>query len=220
MKNIDFDRYRQLLETAKVFDPRVCLHLDDVTDDEQRFYFESEEGISYLNADGFLGGLARFKAGNEDVGRTHQEHRILLGGTFLNCYDGKLVALYKRRGFYVVARIPFDKAFAPEGWELDSDLVKRPDVVFMGLDRRRSEGFDNYFYAYNKVKPDLEFLCRMPQKNGDRANIVVTTLKQALDITGTTLDDVKSFTPFTSFNMIDIHFKNKQDFIRVIRYTK
>ena len=52
------------------------------------------------------------------------------GGKWLDCYDGKLAALYRSVGFSEVARVKFDPGFAPDGW--DYELRDHPDVVFMG----------------------------------------------------------------------------------------
>ncbi len=52
----------------------------------------------------------------------------------LDAFDigGMLPTLYARYGFRVVARLPFDDAQAPEGWNYG--LLGRPDVVFMVRD--------------------------------------------------------------------------------------
>lgn len=58
------------------------------------------------------------------------------GGTHLECFNTFLPKLYARSGFVPVASIPFNREFAPEGW--DYSVMSRvapprgePDVVFM-----------------------------------------------------------------------------------------
>ena len=59
------------------------------------------------------------------------------GGRRLDAFDTYLPKIYAREGFRVVARMPWNDAYAPEGW--DHEAMKqynngRPDVVFMAFD--------------------------------------------------------------------------------------
>lgn len=58
------------------------------------------------------------------------------GGTHLECFDTFLPQLYARSGFIKVATIPFNNAFAPEGWDYQamskiSPPRGEPEIVFM-----------------------------------------------------------------------------------------
>lgn len=58
------------------------------------------------------------------------------GGTHLECFNTFLPKIYARSGFVAVASIPFDREFAPEGWNYQSmkDLAPprgEPDIIFM-----------------------------------------------------------------------------------------
>ena len=55
-----------------------------------------------------------------------------MGGLFMDNYDIYLTPIYEKAGYKVVARVPFNEEFAPEGWNAeDSPLKNKPDVVFM-----------------------------------------------------------------------------------------
>lgn len=60
------------------------------------------------------------------------------GGSRLDCFDTFLPKIYGKAGFKPVARIPFDREYAPDGWDYDwaSDFAVDgcPDVVFMVRD--------------------------------------------------------------------------------------
>ena len=133
MKNIDHIIYTHYFYRAINYNPQVNLNCDVPEYHPNTQYFKSEQGISYLKTDGFIGGIARFKQGNERLAEMHQQHRINKGGYFLECYDGKLTKLYEKQGFTVVGRIKFNPEFAKEGWDKDEDLRKQPDIVFMSL---------------------------------------------------------------------------------------
>lgn len=55
-----------------------------------------------------------------------------MGGLFMDNYDIYLTPIYEKAGYKVVARVPFNEEYAPEGWDAeDSPLKNKPDVVFM-----------------------------------------------------------------------------------------
>lgn len=49
------------------------------------------------------------------------------GGTKLDCYNGPLRRLYAKFGFVPVARVKFNREFAPENWR---EELGEPDVIF------------------------------------------------------------------------------------------
>lgn len=60
-------------------------------------------------------------------------HILLLalqnGGKKLDCFDGFLPKLYAKVGMEPVAKLPFNREYAPEGWNYERD--GEPDVIFM-----------------------------------------------------------------------------------------
>ena len=212
---ISFEYYNQLVELAKVYNPIVRLHLAPIENEEGTIYLKSKEGVSYLRPNGLLGGLARFKEGNESITKLHQQIRINLGGNLLECFDGKLVKLYKSQGFKISARIPFNPEFAPKGWEQDKDLINKPDVVFMSLDAKEVKRFEDYDEALKYSQMNVNYMCRIYLPQRDKSNIDRPTLKHAFDLIGESFKNIRSFTPF--LNCIDIHFVGTNDYIRINR---
>jgi len=76
-----------------------------------------------------------------------------MGGLFMDNYDIYLTDIYKKAGYRVVARVPFDEQYAPQGWDAeDSPLKNRPDVVFMvreDLAPQQERSFGSYEEAQN-----------------------------------------------------------------------
>lgn len=78
------------------------------------------------------------------------------GGTHLECFDTYLPRLYARSGFVKIATIPFNRDFAPEGWDYQgmSEIAPprgEPEIVFMvsasqyeKLDRPGLKTFNDY----------------------------------------------------------------------------
>lgn len=59
------------------------------------------------------------------------------GGRRVDVYDTYLPRIYARCGFRIVAKIPWDDEYAPDGWDygqMDEYNHGRPDVVFMVYD--------------------------------------------------------------------------------------
>ena len=54
-----------------------------------------------------------------------------LGGTWLECFDGKLRETYAKQGFVTVARSPFNREYAPKTWNYD--VEGEPDYLVMAL---------------------------------------------------------------------------------------
>lgn len=70
---------------------------------------------------------------------------VEVGGRRLDCFNGRLPTLYSEFGFEPVAKLKFNKQFAPEDWNYDRD--EQPDIIFMvyqatilGLFEKTSEG--------------------------------------------------------------------------------
>lgn len=121
------DKVRENCELIKLFTGELEEH------EEGRRYFRSKEAISYVDSNGYLGGLMKFSfEGLEKSAELHQtQRRLQHGGYWLDCYDGALVENYKKQGFEVVARLPFNLDYAPKGWQNNEFLKNQPDVVFM-----------------------------------------------------------------------------------------
>lgn len=143
---ITHEEYVRKLLGASAESKLVWLNCDVPEDKGDIRFFSSEEGISYLKNDGFMGGLCRLKKGDENLTEIHQQHRISLGGFFLDCYEGKLSAMYIANGFNIIARVPFQEYYAKKGWE--EFLFNKPDVLLMSLDEKPLRKVTGYNQAY------------------------------------------------------------------------
>ena len=154
LKEITFDEYTDIFNRVSKNVAKVRMNSTPPNYSDGIRFFKSSEGISYLGSDGYMGGLVRFNFANkENLSKQHQEQRIFKGGTFLDCYDGKLVELYKKQGFRVVARLPFNGDYAPKDWEEDEFLKYRPDVVFLSINQSIKIIYTNdYQEAYNHAR--------------------------------------------------------------------
>lgn len=152
MQLINYNQYITELKKQILTNKKVALNCSIPSHQTDTKYFKSEQGISYLRKDGFMGGLCRTEKGSENVAKLHQTERIERGGYFLECYDGKLVEIYLKQGFKIVSKLTFNKEFAPKGWEQDNQLKNKPDVVFMSRYVTTSRRFSDYESAYNFAK--------------------------------------------------------------------
>jgi hypothetical protein len=115
----------------------------DVYDQTDYDKIESEGGKFIKSADGTAVGV--LKANGEiisivksadskqkNVAPAMIEKMKQLGGLFMDNFDIYLTKQYEKAGYKVVARLPFNEEFAPEGWDAEgSPLKNKPDVVFM-----------------------------------------------------------------------------------------
>ncbi len=75
---------------------------------------------------------------NNGTGHAIMEAAIAAGGRKLDAFDTNLPAYYHMHGFVEAARVPWDEAQKPEGWDKErfGKYTKgEPDVVLMALDR-------------------------------------------------------------------------------------
>lgn len=154
IKEINFNEYVQILETAKETNGKIRLNVSTPENIKGNRYFKSLEGCSILSSKGELCGLFRFKKGTENVAKLHQEKRISLGGFWLNCYEGKLDKIYEKNGFHVVSKLPFNPEFAPKNWQKDEILKNKPFILFMSLNSPKDnkiKTFDNWEFCENEV---------------------------------------------------------------------
>lgn len=66
---------------------------------------------------------------------------IQQGANRLDAFDTFLPKLYSKLGFREVARVPFDRQYAPEGWNYDA--LGEPDIVYMVHDPDGSDRLGN-----------------------------------------------------------------------------
>jgi hypothetical protein len=87
-----------------------------------------------------------------------------LGGLFMDNFDIYLTKQYEKAGFKVVARVPFNEEFAPEGWQ-NSPLKDKPDVVFMAREDI-APAEEKSFTDYDQAKAYTEGLAKQAAADG------------------------------------------------------
>lgn len=109
-------------------------YVDKQTPEELR-----ETGASVFLSRDKMAGVAVWPDGN--IGAVFNDRRshyrnaigelmltaLSAGGTKLDCYNGPLRRLYAKFGFIPVARVKFNREFAPENWKED---FGEPDIIF------------------------------------------------------------------------------------------
>jgi hypothetical protein len=208
---ITYTEYVKRLLIATKNSKLVYLNCDVPEDTQGTQYFTSREGISYLKADGFMGGLCRFKEGKENLTKIHQQHRISLGGFFLDCYEGKLSEMYKAQDFHTVCRVPFKESYAKEGWE--EYLSHKPNVLLMSLDDKSEKIAIDYEYAYEYAssRTNYKVIQSVPLK--DKAILDTHTLSRALKSIGKDERDIISITD--GFRCKDYYIEKPKTIIRL-----
>lgn len=83
----------------------------------------------FIFKDGNIGAV--FKSGRSTHRAAHLHlllTALVVGGNKLDCFDGVLSLIYSGVGFIPVARVRFDREYAPVNWNFERD--GEPDVVF------------------------------------------------------------------------------------------
>ena len=127
---------------------------------------EVDGGRAIVSPDGNLIGVHAIDEGRKGIAAKIIEKAKTLGVKELNVYDGYLVKIYEKNGFREVARVPFNKEYAPKDMP-ESERKKKPDVVFMVYDpkaemaikARRFESSDEakaYVDSYITEEPKVD----------------------------------------------------------------
>lgn len=169
----DAAAYSQAITAAKQElakdEKRTDLQVSDVSQDEAQkiideggklFITEDNMSGGYVKPDGYMGGLFKNpKSALKSVSKVLQQARMKVGGKFFDAFATKLEDIYIENGFRPVARLKFNEAYAPEGWDSPGSVLKdKPDVVFFAYDpdgtyaKGEGEMFTDYDEAYEFAK--------------------------------------------------------------------
>lgn len=127
--------FHTALKEAKVGnDYGAYVDLHTVEDYQNMRLFLAEDGASGVAITQDYDIVSVFKNPNlgakrKNVGKELVALGVQMGGKTLDCFDGFLPNLYMRAGFKPMARVAFDREYAPKDWNYERD--KEPDVVFM-----------------------------------------------------------------------------------------
>ena len=110
--------------------------VSEVEDESGLIPVEVEGGSGFVDAQGDIKGVYKFTEAVEKkvkgVADKILKKAVDFGGIKLDNFDNYLTDIYKRNGFRVVSRTPFNEEYAPEGWNKDTDGT--PDVIAMVYD--------------------------------------------------------------------------------------
>lgn len=118
----------ELLETNADGSPKFRLFLSE----------DHQSGFALKNGDDIV---SVFSSPSEPSGDALMLCAVAAGGRRLDCFNTILPTFYSRHGFQVVASLPFNTDYAPDGW--DYDLYKKfedkgtPDIAFMVFNATR-----------------------------------------------------------------------------------
>jgi hypothetical protein len=127
--------YAKDLEETKSSDPEQYWSVDSVSEEaaNEGTVITDEDGGVVVSKDGDIKGLfKRVSSKAKGVAQKLLQKAIDAGGNKLDNFDTYLTPIYKRAGFRVVSRIPFNEEYAPEGWNKEKHGT--PDVVAMVYD--------------------------------------------------------------------------------------
>ena len=102
---------------------------------------EDADGAALVDQSGDIRGVYKFPESTATgVSDKLLKKAIEAGGIKLDNFDIYLTKIYKRAGFNIVSRVPFNKKYAPEGWSEEKNGT--PDVVAMIYDPQDKLGIE------------------------------------------------------------------------------
>lgn len=139
------------LQETKNSDPEQYWSVDSVSEEAARegTIISDEDGGVVVSKDGDIKGLfKRTTSKAKGVAQKLLQKAVEAGGVKLDNFDNYLTSVYKKAGFRVVARVPFNEQYAPEGWNKEKHGT--PDVVAMvydpqgklNIEERKFEDYD------------------------------------------------------------------------------
>ena len=141
--------YVQELDRTKASDPTLYWSVDPVALETAKggTIVSVDGGYGFVSPEGDIKGVFKTpETTRKGVADDVLKEAVKNGGIKLDNFDNYLSKIYKRNGFRVVSRIPFDEEYAPVGWD---ESQGKPDVVAMVYDPNNQldieeKTFDNY----------------------------------------------------------------------------
>jgi hypothetical protein len=151
------EEYVKELNETKKSDPEQYWSVSEVSleDATKGTVISVEGGKGVVGPDGDIKGVFKSKGAEaSNVADNILTEAVEKGGTKLDNFDNYLTPIYKRNGFRVVGRTPFNEQFAPEGWNKEKHGT--PDVVAMVYDPEgklniEEKTFDNPETGYDDM---------------------------------------------------------------------
>ncbi len=134
-KQIESEEYISKLEKIRDEDPLTfwSVSVPEIKDVKEGTIIKNENGQAVVSKDGDIKALYKNPESEaKNVADSLLKEAIKKGGVKLDNFDIYLTPIYKRNGFRIVSRVPFNKQYAPTGW--DEAEHGTPDVVAMVYD--------------------------------------------------------------------------------------
>ena len=128
-------QYVEELNKTKESDPETYWTVDSVSekDASEGTIVGDKDGYGVVSKDGDIKGVFKTLTSKaKNVADKILQAAVKAGGIKLDNFDNYLSKIYKRNGFRVVSRIPFNEKYAPDGWNKQKHGT--PDVVAMVYD--------------------------------------------------------------------------------------
>jgi predicted kinase len=133
----DPDTFSRAMTAARVNLGPVAAQVGDDTGDRQFLLDDGATGFA-LSGNDIISVFSTPGVSQRGAAARMLQAAVAEGGQTLNAFDTFLPQLYAKSGFRSVARLPFNREYAPEGWDYEFFLQKygtdEPDVVFMVYD--------------------------------------------------------------------------------------
>ena len=157
------------LKSTKDSDPTTYWSVSDVEVEvaEASTIIDTEDGSSVVKPDGDIAGLFKKPTSTtKGVAQDLLKKSVEAGGVKLDNFDGYLTKQYEKAGFRVVARTPFNKEYAPDGWNQEKHGT--PDVVAMIYDPEsklniEEKMFDDIENGYDQMIDYRDSLLSKPE---------------------------------------------------------
>lgn len=146
----DINEYNESIASTKSSDPVKywSVSIPDTQEVSTSTIIKTEDGSTIVKKDGDIAGLFKTpeaeQKGVKGVAQSLLKKAIEAGGKKLDNFDGYLTNQYKKAGFRVVARTPFNEEFAPDGWSKEQHST--PDVVAMVYDPEGKLDFEEKMF--------------------------------------------------------------------------
>ena len=148
--------YSRMLNDAKEADPTTYWSVDKMEESEARGgqIITKSYGSILVGANGDLKGLFKNPDTNvSGVGEKLMALGVKAGGRTGDNFDGYLTKIYKKAGFRVAVRTPFNEKYAPPGW--NKALHGTPDVVSMIYDPKNELDIREQMFTGDDGYPDM-----------------------------------------------------------------
>ena len=209
------------LKSTKKSDPTTYWSVSDVEVEvaDDSTIIDTEDGSTVVKPDGDIAGLfKKVTSKAKGVAQNLLKRAVEAGGRKLDNFDGYLTKQYEKAGFRVVARTPFNKEYAPFGWNQETHGT--PDVVAMIYDPNNEldieermfddpeNGYDQMIEYRDSLLPETKITEKEAERVTPEVTEGISKLRDTFNKKG--LGSKKPNTPAQKVNIEDQAIKAKQ----------